>query len=94
VIGEDTASGNDYCAHGGRLDAAGWVLGSLNLDDAERFADHLLTCPECRLTVAGLEPAARILLRLASSWAPPRLQAALVGRLQAAASRVRRLPGD
>jgi hypothetical protein len=52
---------DEYCAVGG-LDAAGWVLRALEPGDAERFAQHLLTCRACRLAVAELEPAARILL--------------------------------
>ena len=50
---------DDYCAVGG-LDTAGWVLGALDPGDAERFGQHLPTCRACRLTVAELEPAARI----------------------------------
>jgi anti-sigma factor RsiW len=52
---------DDYCAAGG-LDAAGWVLGALDPGDAERFARHLPTCRACRLTIAELEPVARIFL--------------------------------
>jgi Putative zinc-finger len=52
---------DDYCAAGG-LDAAGWVLRALDPGDAERFAQHLPTCRACRLTVAELQPAARIFL--------------------------------
>ena len=55
---------DDYCAAGG-LDAAGWVLRALDPGDAERFAQHLPTCRACRLTVAELQPAARILLSAA-----------------------------
>ena len=84
---------NDGCAGDCRLDAAGWVLGSLDPDDAERFAQHLLTCLECRLTVAGLEPAARVLLMPASSRVPARLQAATLGRVRDA-TRVRQSSGD
>lgn len=62
VVHDDAVPGNDRCADDRRLDAAGWVLGGLDPDDAERFARHLPTCLECRLTVAGLEPAARALL--------------------------------
>lgn len=94
MVHEDATTGNDYCAHDGRLDAAGWALGSLDPDDAERFACHLLTCPECRLTVAGLEPTARVLLMPASSWVPPRLKAVTLRRVRAAASRGRQPPRD
>jgi hypothetical protein len=94
VVQEDAAPGNDCWAGDGRLDAAGWVLGSLDPDDAERFAQHLLSCLECRLTVAGLEPAARVLLTPAPLRVPAHLKAATLGRVRAAASRVRQSPGD
>jgi hypothetical protein len=89
VVHDDTAPSNDRCADDRRLDAAGWVLGSLDPDDAGRFVEHLLACLECRLTVAGLEPTARVLLMPALSWVPPRLQAATLRRVRAAARRVR-----
>lgn len=87
---EDAASGNGYCAYEGRLDAAGWALDSLDPDDAGRFAQHLLTCPECRMTVAGLESAAGMLLVSASPRVPPRLHAATLRRVRAA----QKSPGD
>jgi anti-sigma factor RsiW len=55
---------DDYCAVAG-LDAAGWVLGALDPGDAERFAQHFPTCRACQLTVAELEPAARVFLSTA-----------------------------
>lgn len=94
MVHEDAATEDDYCGRGGRLDAAGWALGSLDPDDARHFAQHLLACLECRLTVTGLEPAARMLLMPASSRVPPRLQAATLRRVRAAASRLRQSPGD
>jgi hypothetical protein len=94
MVHEDAAPGNDCCADDRRLDAAGWVLGSLDPDDGERFAQHLLACLECRLTVACLEPAARMLLMPASPRVPAHLKAATLGRVQAAASRVRQSQGD
>jgi hypothetical protein len=33
-------------------EAAGWVLGVLDPDDAERFGEHLPSCPDCRAAVA------------------------------------------
>jgi anti-sigma factor RsiW len=40
------------CEH--NADAAGWVLGSLSPQEAERFAAHLETCASCRAEVAKL----------------------------------------
>jgi anti-sigma factor RsiW len=94
VAHEDAAPGNDCRAGDRRLDAAGWVLDSLDPDDAKCFAQHLLTCPECRQTVAGLEPAARALLMRASLRVPVRLQAATLGRVRSTDSRARQFPGD
>ena len=48
-------------------EAAGWVLGTLDPDDAEWFAGHLPSCPDCRVAVAGFGPAARLL----ATAAPP-----------------------
>ena len=59
-----TDARQDYCPDGVRRDASGWVLGALNADDAWRFTEHLLTCRACQLTVAELQPAARVLLAL------------------------------
>ena len=44
----------------GQPDVAGWVLGALDPDDAERFAEHLLSCEECQAAVTELEPVARL----------------------------------
>lgn len=82
---EGAVPGDDGCADDGWLDAAGWALGGLDPDDAERFAQHLRICPGCRLTVAGLEPVARVLLMPASPWVPPHLKAATLRRVRAAA---------
>jgi anti-sigma factor RsiW len=62
---------DDYCAVGG-LDAAGWVLGALDPGDAKHFAQHLPACRACRLTVAELEPAARIFLGTSPQVRPGR----------------------
>lgn len=65
----------------GRLNAAGWVLGALDPGDAESFAGHLLTCEDCQLTVAELEPAGQLLGR----EAPARLRDATLARVRQAA---------
>jgi anti-sigma-K factor RskA len=52
-------------------EAAGWVLGILDADDADRFAGHLQSCPDCRAAVAELGPAARLLQTAAPAAAPP-----------------------
>jgi len=66
----------------GRLNAAGWVLGALDPADAEAFAGHLLTCDDCQLTVAELEPAGQLLGR----GAPAGLCVATLARVRQAAS--------
>jgi anti-sigma-K factor RskA len=69
-------------------EAAGWVLGVLDADDADRFAGHLESCPDCRAAVAELGPAARLLQTAAPAAAPPpALEAAtLAGVARAAAA--------
>ncbi len=52
---------------GPHADAAAWVLGALDPQEAERFAAHLETCEACRKEVRELRPA-RALLGVA---APP-----------------------
>jgi Putative zinc-finger len=66
----------------GRLNAAGWVLGALDPGDAEFFADHLLSCKDCQLTVAELEPAGRLLARRP----PASLRVMTLARVRQAAS--------
>jgi hypothetical protein len=63
VVEERGDACDDDCAGPGteRLDAAGWVLGVLDPEDAWRFAGHLTACPECQRVVADLEPVARVL---------------------------------
>lgn len=72
-------------------EAAGWVLGVLDGFDAERFAGHLQSCPDCQSAVAELGPAARLLRTAAPAATPPAgLQArtlATVARTAAAARR-------
>ncbi len=69
-------------------EAAGWVLGILDHDDADRFAEHLRSCPDCRAAVAELGPTARLLPTAAPAAAPPAgMQArTLAGVAQAAAA--------
>ena len=81
-------------------DAAGWVLGVLDPDDAVVFEAHLESCEECQREVAGLGPAARLLkgalpaIDLMTDDEPPAGLAArtLTGVEQAARRAVRRRP--
>jgi len=70
-------------------EAAGWVLGILDAEDADRFAEHLRSCPDCRAAVAELGPAARLLQTAAPAAQPPAgLQARTLDAVgQAAAAR-------
>jgi anti-sigma-K factor RskA len=52
-------------------EAAGWVLGILDGFDAERFAGHLRSCPDCQAAVTELRPTARMLHRAAPADVPP-----------------------
>jgi len=52
-------------------EAAGWVLGILDGFDAERFAGHLRSCPDCQAAVTELGPAARMLHGAAPADVPP-----------------------
>ena len=61
----------DPCPEAGHPDAAGWVLGALDADDAERFRQHLASCGRCQEAVAGLGPAARMLHTAAPAAQPP-----------------------
>jgi hypothetical protein len=72
-------------------EAAGWVLGILEADDADRFAEHLQACPDCREAVAELGPAARLLQTAApAATPPPGLQAATLARVAQTAATARR----
>ena len=72
-------------------EAAGWVLGILDPDDAGRFAGHLESCPDCRAAVAELGPAARLLQTAAPAAAPPEeLQARTLDGVAKAAAAARR----
>ena len=78
-------------------EAAGWVLGTLDPDDADWFAGHLPSCPDCRAAVSDFGPAARLLTTAApADLPPPELRArTLAGVAQAAtaAQRNRRWRG-
>ena len=61
-------------------EAAGWALGTLDPGDAEWFAGHLPSCPDCRAAVAEFGPTARLLATAApADLAPPGLQARETG---------------
>lgn len=74
-------SASPRCA-AGRMNVAGWVVGALDPDDAEFFADHLLTCKDCQLAVAELEPAGQLL----GMRPPASLGATTLARIRQAAS--------
>jgi hypothetical protein len=82
---------HDYCPV--RRDAAGWVLCALDAVETRRFAEHLLTCRACRMTVAELQPAAGALLALSSLRPPEHLAAATLARVKQTASRTQRPDG-
>ena len=52
-------------------DAAGWVMGTLTTEEAERFERHLGTCAECSVLVVRLGQARDVLRDAASEVAPP-----------------------
>ena len=51
-------------------DAVGWVLGVLEPEDADLFAEHLPSCADCRAVVAEFSPAARMLATAARAEPP------------------------
>jgi len=72
-------------------EAAGWVLGTLDPDDAEWFAGHLPSCPDCRAAVAEFGPTARLMATAApADLAPPGLQARTLAGVARAAAEDRR----
>jgi anti-sigma-K factor RskA len=75
-------------------ETAGWVLGVLDAGDADRFAEHLHSCPDCRAAVAELGPVARLLQTAAPAGGPPPdLQARTLARVAQAAGGARRGDG-
>lgn len=72
-------------------EAAGWVLGILDPDDADWFAGHLSSCPDCRAAVAEFRPTAGLLQNAApAATPPPGLQAKTLAAIGQAASAARR----
>jgi hypothetical protein len=72
-------------------EAAGWVLGTLDPDDAEWFAGHLPSCPHCRAAVAEFGPTARLLATAApADLVPPGLRARTLAEVARAAAGARR----
>jgi anti-sigma-K factor RskA len=69
-------------------DVAGWVLGALDPDDAEQFAEHLDTCPACKEAVRAFQPV-RGLLEVAAPPVepPPGLRARTLRAVELAAAR-------
>jgi hypothetical protein len=72
-------------------EAAGWMLGILDSDDADRFAGHLQSCADRRAAVPELGPAARLLQTAApAAVPPPGLQARTLAGVALAAAAARR----
>jgi hypothetical protein len=74
----------------GHPDVAAWVLGALDPDEAERFAEHLRSCDDCQAAVGELEPVAEMLRAVdtadtADVKAPASLQARTLARVRYAA---------
>jgi hypothetical protein len=68
-------------------EVAGWVLGILDPADADRFAVHLRSCPDCQAAVAELGGAGRLLRTAAPAAQPPdRLQARTLDAVAKAAA--------
>jgi anti-sigma-K factor RskA len=69
-------------------DVGGWVLGSLDPEDAEQFAEHLDTCAACKEAVRTFQPV-RGLLEIAtpSVEVPPGLRARTLRTVELAAAR-------
>lgn len=75
----------------GHPDVAGWLLGALDAEEADRFGTHLGSCPDCQHTVAEFGTAAQMLkasaglptVRLADGPEPPSdLQARILARVR------------
>jgi len=74
-------------------DAAGWVLGALDLREARSFDDHLQSCRECQAVVAEFQVVAEA-LRCPDTAAgpPPDLEAKTVAAVQYAVLAASRPP--
>jgi anti-sigma factor RsiW len=67
----------------GHPDAAAWVLGALDPEDARSFEDHLRSCAQCQELVAGFELVAEALARSGPVVGPPAdLEAKTVAAVQ------------
>ena len=87
MAADGPVAGNGHCAEGSELDAAGWVLGGLEPDEAVRFARHLLACRPCQRAVAELEPAGMLLLSASGAAQPPlRLATTVIDGVRRAAA--------
>ena len=76
MVREGSDAHHGHCPDTIRRDTAGWVLDALDPAEAGLFAEHLLACRACQLTVTELEPAARALLTRADIPGRPRLSVA------------------
>jgi anti-sigma-K factor RskA len=78
----------DDCRH--RDDAGPWVLGALDEEDARAFAEHLESCPICRLEVAELQVVADVLPMAAPQLVPPpALKSRIMGVVESEAQLLR-----
>ena len=78
----------DDCRH--RDDAGPWVLGALAEEDARAFAEHLESCPICRLEVAELQVVADVLPMAAPQLVPPpALKSRIMGVVESEAQLLR-----
>jgi hypothetical protein len=72
-------------------EVAGWVLGTLDPGDADWFAGHLPSCPDCRAAVVEFGPTVRLLATVApADLAPPELRARTLAGVAHAATQARR----
>lgn len=66
--------------------AAGWVLGMLPADEAQRYREHLETCAPCAAEVARLQEAADALVHaVPEAMPPPELRTRLIAAVEAEA---------
>jgi anti-sigma-K factor RskA len=78
----------DDCRH--RDDAGPWVLAALDDEDARAFAEHLESCPICRLEVAELQVVADVLPMAAPQLVPPpALKSRIMGVVESEAQLLR-----